>query len=53
MGSVISTGGEGVVEAEQRSAVHSGSAPGLGIVYSKPEGEPAVPAIIFSLFKLD
>lgn len=33
--------------------MYAASGPGLGIVYSKPEGEPAVPSIIFSLFKLD
>jgi hypothetical protein len=34
-------------------AVFSGSAPGLGIIVRKPEGEAVVPSIIFSMFKLN
>jgi hypothetical protein len=33
--------------------VYSGSAPGLGLIVEKPEGEPMVPAIIFSAFKVN
>jgi hypothetical protein len=32
--------------------VYSGSAPGLGLIVKKPEGEPVVPSIIFSAFKV-
>ncbi|MDN5942402.1 MAG: hypothetical protein L0H94_11010 [Nitrospira sp.] len=34
-------------------AVYSGSAPGLGLIVKKPEGEPVVPSIIFSAFKVN
>jgi hypothetical protein len=40
-------------KGDKVEAMYSGSQPGLGIVFSKPDGEPAVPSIIFSLFKLD
>jgi hypothetical protein len=33
--------------------VFSGSAPGLGIIVRKPEGEAAVPSIIFSIYKIN
>jgi hypothetical protein len=33
--------------------VYSGSAPGLGLIVKKPEGEPVVPSIIFSAFKVN
>jgi hypothetical protein len=50
---MVSQGVNALKKGDKVEAMYSGSAPGLGIVYSKPEGEPAVPAIIFSLFKLD
>jgi len=31
----------------------SGSATGIGLVYKKPAGEPAVPSVIFSAWKID
>ena len=31
----------------------SGSAPGIGLVYKAPPGEPAVPSVIFSAWKID
>ena len=31
----------------------SGSVPGLGLIVKKPEGEPVVPSIIFSAFKVN
>ena len=33
--------------------VYSGSAPGFGLIVEKPEGEPMVPSIIFSIFKVN
>ena len=33
--------------------VYSGSAPGLGLIVKKPAGEPVVPSIIFSAFKVN
>jgi hypothetical protein len=33
--------------------VYSGSGPGLGLIVKKPEGEPVVPSIIFSIFKVN
>jgi len=33
--------------------VFSGSAPGLGIIVRKPEGEAVVPSIIFSIYKIN
>jgi hypothetical protein len=30
-----------------------GSATGIGLVYKKPAGEPAVPSVIFSAWKID
>ena len=34
-------------------AVYSGSAKGLGLVVKKPGGEPVVPSIIVSVYKID
>ncbi len=50
---MVSQGVNGLKKGDKVEAMFSASAPGLGIVYSKPAGEPAVPSIIFSLFKLD
>jgi len=50
---MVSQGVNALKKGDKVEAMFAGSAPGLGIVYSKPEGEPAVPSIIFSLFKLD
>ena len=50
---MVSQGVNALKKGDKVEAMFSGSAPGLGIVYTKPEGEPAVPSIIFSLFKLD
>jgi hypothetical protein len=33
--------------------VFSGSTPGLGIIVRKPDGEAAVPSIIFSIYKIN
>jgi hypothetical protein len=35
------------------NAMISGSATGIGLVYKKPAGEPAVPSVIFSAWKID
>ena len=35
------------------NAMISGSATGIGLVYNKPAGEPAVPSVIFSAWKID
>ena len=50
---MVSQGVNALKKGDKVEAMFSGSAPGLGIVYTKPPGEPAVPSIIFSLFKLD
>jgi hypothetical protein len=33
--------------------VYAASAPGLGLIASKPSGEPVVPSIIFTAYKID
>jgi hypothetical protein len=33
--------------------IFSGSMPGLGIIVRKPDGEAAVPSIIFSIYKIN
>jgi hypothetical protein len=38
---------------DQVEMVYSGSAPGLGLVIHKPDGEPLVASMMFSAFKLD
>jgi hypothetical protein len=50
---MVSQGVNALKKGDKVEAMYSGSAPGLGIVFSHPPGEPAVPSIIFSLFKLD
>ena len=47
---------QGVVELKKGDKVemaYSGSAPGLGLIIHKPNGEPLVTSMIFSAFKLD
>ncbi len=47
---------QGVVEykkGDKVNAMISGSATGIGLVYKKPPGEPAVPSVIFSAWKID
>jgi len=47
---------QGVGEYKRNDKVNamiSGSAPGIGLVYKKPAGEPAVPSVIFSAWKID
>ena len=40
-------------KGDEVEMVYSGSAPGLGLVTHKPDGEPLVTSMIFSAFKLD
>jgi hypothetical protein len=40
-------------KGDQVEMVYSGSAPGLGLVTHKPDGEPLITSMIFSAFKLD
>ena len=47
---------QGVGEYKKGDKVNtmiSGSATGIGLVYKKPAGEPAVPSVIFSAWKID
>jgi hypothetical protein len=47
---------QGVGEYKRGDKVNtmiSGSAAGIGLVYKKPAGEPAVPSVIFSAWKID
>jgi len=47
---------QGVGEFKKGDKVNmmmSGSAPGIGFVFKKPAGEPAVPSVIFSGWKVD
>ena len=47
---------QGVGEYKKGDKVNtmiSGSATGIGLVYKKPTGEPAVPSVIFSAWKID
>jgi hypothetical protein len=50
---LVSQGVNSLKKGDKVEVMYSGSAPGLGIVFSKPADQPAVPSIIFSLFKLD
>ncbi len=38
---------------DQISVGFAASGPSLGIIYTKPENQPAIPSIIFTLFKID
>jgi hypothetical protein len=40
-------------KGDKVNAMISGSAAGIGLVYKKPSGEPAVPSVIFSAWKID
>jgi hypothetical protein len=47
---------QGVSEYKKGDTIQgmiSGSAPGIGLVYKAPPGEPAVPSVIFSAWKID
>jgi hypothetical protein len=50
---MISQGVGEYKRGDKVNAMISGSAPGIGLVYKKPAGEPAVPSVIFSAWKID
>ena len=50
---MISQGVGEYKKGDKVNAMMSGSAPGIGLVYKKPTGEPAVPSVIFSAWKID
>ena len=50
---MISQGVGEYKKGDKINAMFSGSAPGIGLVYKKPAGEPAVPSVIFSAWKID
>jgi hypothetical protein len=50
---MISQGVGEYKKGDKVEAWMSGSAAGIGLVYKKPAGEPAVPSVIFSMWKID
>jgi hypothetical protein len=50
---MISQGVGEYKKGDKVNAMISGSAAGIGLVYKKPSGEPAVPSVIFSAWKID
>jgi hypothetical protein len=50
---MISQGVGEYKKGDKINMMYSGSAPGIGLVYKKPTGEPAVPSVIFSAWKID
>lgn len=50
---MISQGVGEYKKGDKINAMMSGSAAGIGLVYKKPAGEPAVPSVIFSAWKID
>jgi hypothetical protein len=50
---MISQGVGEYKKGDKVNAMISGSGPGIGLVYKKPTGEPAVPSVIFSAWKID
>lgn len=50
---LVSQGVQMFKEGDTVEVVYSGSAPGLGLIVKKPEGEPVVPSIILSVFKVN
>jgi hypothetical protein len=50
---MISQGVGEYKKGDKVNAMMSGSAPGIGLVYKKVAGEPAVPSVIFSAWKID
>ncbi len=50
---MISQGVGEYKKGDKVNAMMSGSATGIGLVYKKPAGEPAVPSVIFSAWKID
>jgi hypothetical protein len=50
---MISQGVGEYKKGDKVSMMYSGSAPGIGLVFRKPTGEPAIPSVIFSAWKID
>jgi hypothetical protein len=50
---MISQGVGEFKKGDKVSMMYSGSAPGIGLVFRKPAGEPAIPSVIFSAWKID
>ena len=50
---MISQGVGEYKKGDKVNAMISGSATGIGLVFKKPSGEPAVPSVIFSAWKID
>jgi hypothetical protein len=50
---MISQGVGEYKKGDKVNAMISGSATGIGLVFKKPAGEPAVPSVIFSAWKID
>jgi hypothetical protein len=50
---MISQGVGEYKKGDKVNAMISGSAKDIGLVYKKPAGEPAVPSVIFSAWKID
>jgi hypothetical protein len=50
---MISQGVGEYKKGDKVNAMISGSSAGIGLVYKKPAGEPAVPSVIFSAWKID
>jgi hypothetical protein len=50
---MISQGVGEYKKGDKVNAMISGSAEKIGLVYKKPAGEPAVPSVIFSAWKID
>jgi len=50
---LVSQGIAEVKRGDKITVVYSGSEPGVGLVVKKPAGEPVVPSIIFSGWRID
>jgi hypothetical protein len=50
---MISQGVGEFKKGDKITMMYSGSAPGIGLVFRKPAGEPAIPSVIFSAWKID
>jgi hypothetical protein len=50
---LVSQGLAELKKGDKVEAVFSGTVPGVGLIVRKPAGEPVVPSIIFSAYKID
>jgi hypothetical protein len=50
---LVSQGVAELKKGDKVEAVFSGTVPGVGLIVRKPAGEPVVPSIIFSAYKID